>query len=146
MSTGAGRDASGQESKWAGTCLAAQLKSDMWCVMQNADTSGDASGEGSNQRRGFFSRTKEKVKRWKNRTFAQQEANKAAQKRYRSTPNMCNSLATLPEALLMRKALCAAKYCMRSIRKDHGDCHLEQHPMGSPYARHSEHGPSRCGP
>ena len=48
-----------------------------------AGTSGDASGEGSKSTRGFFNRTKEKVKRWKNRTFAQQEANKAAQKRYR---------------------------------------------------------------
>ena len=57
----------------------------------NAGTSGDASGEGSKQTHGFFSRTKEKVKRWKNRTFVQQEANKAAQKRYRSTPNICNS-------------------------------------------------------
>ena len=50
-----------------------------------AGTGGDASGEGSKSTRGFFSRTKEKVKRWKNRTFAQQEANKAAQKRYRCT-------------------------------------------------------------
>lgn len=39
--------------------------------------------EGSKDAKGFFSRTREKVKRWKNRTFAQQEANKAAQKRYR---------------------------------------------------------------
>ena len=60
----------------------------------NAGTSGDASGEGSKQTHGFFSRTKEKVKRWKNRTLAQQEANNAAQKRYRSTPNICNSSDT----------------------------------------------------
>lgn len=32
---------------------------------------------------GFLSRASEKLKRWKNRTPAQQEANKAAQKRYR---------------------------------------------------------------
>ena len=46
--------------------------------------SAEASAGPSRGTQGFFGRTKEKVKRWKNRTFAQQEANKAAQKRYRS--------------------------------------------------------------
>ena len=57
-----------------------------------AGTSGGVSGEGSKSSRGFFSRTKEKVKRWKNRTFAQQEANKAAQKRYRCS--LCRPLTS----------------------------------------------------
>jgi hypothetical protein len=83
----------------------------------NAGTSGEASGEGSKQAHGFFSRTKEKVKRWKNRTFAQQEANKAAQKRYRSNPNPCTSFDTWLEIPLMPKNHAQAEFCIRVIMK-----------------------------
>ena len=45
---------------------------------------GDSAEKGSRDKKmGFFDRATEKLKRWKNRTPAQQEANKAAQKRYR---------------------------------------------------------------
>ena len=57
-----------------------------------AGTSGDASGEGSKSTRGFSSRTKEKVKSWKQRTFAQREAHKAHQKRYRCS--LCGPLTS----------------------------------------------------
>lgn len=45
---------------------------------------GDSAEKGSRDKKlGFLGRATEKLKRWKNRTPAQQEANKAAQKRYR---------------------------------------------------------------
>lgn len=48
---------------------------------QGGDGASGSGGKGGMG--GWFGRAKEKVKRWKNRTPVQQEANKAAQKRYR---------------------------------------------------------------
>lgn len=60
---------------------------------------------------GFFGRATEKLKRWKNRTPAQQEANKAAQKRYRERKKgQVSELQAQADALAAQ--VCAEIQCL----------------------------------
>ncbi|EIE25143.1 hypothetical protein COCSUDRAFT_65115 [Coccomyxa subellipsoidea C-169] len=68
---------------------------------QASAAEGESDEKGSKGKKlGFLGRASEKLKRWKNRTPAQQEANKAAQKRYRERKKgQVSELQTQADAL-----------------------------------------------
>ncbi|CAL8461892.1 g1423 [Coccomyxa elongata] len=94
---------------------------------QASAAEGDSAEKGSRGKKlGFLGRATEKLKRWKNRTPAQQEANKAAQKRYRERKK-----GQVSELQAQADALAAQVKALEIVNADNvsletSNCALEQ--------------------
>jgi hypothetical protein len=83
--------------------------------MDDAGDSNESQAEGSKGKGmgGLMNRVRQKLKRWQNRTPAQQEANKAAQKRYRERKKgQADHLQAQADALAAQAGLPWPPFCV----------------------------------